>query len=311
MVRYKYTAFFKKNTTAFTIVVDTDFEKYEEMSDGLRKYYGYDNKTGLIEAWRDIAEDRRELKFDYKYFFFDFIQEASILDYLFIGSKATGLIKRNIRFLQDKCKEYLSYNDFSIDFFEKFTSSKRIFISRVLTQENATKLNLNAMPDEIGYRYESDDINAIVFACVHFALTNNYNKVMKCKHCERLFFTQTRKEEYCKRLSPCYGLMDSGTKVLREKSNCFEAVETIKKRFMSRKKVIYDKWYIEGDEGSCENLIRIYKKLMANFKETPNLDNILVLHQYLYSDEMPKQERPNRRKLNAEKRLLKDGGNNG
>ena len=43
---------------------------------------------------------------------------------------------------------------------------------------------------------------------------------------------------------------------------------------------------------------------MDNLKKAPNKENILVLHRYLYSDEMPKQERPNRRKSNAEKRRL-------
>ena len=43
---------------------------------------------------------------------------------------------------------------------------------------------------------------------------------------------------------------------------------------------------------------------MSNILKKPTVENIVEYHKYLYSDEMPKQERPNRRKSNAEKRRL-------
>lgn len=154
-------------------------------------------------------------------------------------------------------------------------------------------------------------ITQVLCAALYYYSLNGL-KLQRCKHCEKWFATKNLKQEYCNRKSPCFDLVVCDKKVLEVNSSCVKAVDTIKTRFKDRKKQIYNKWYIEGYEEAYKNLNKTFKHLMDILKKAPNEENILMIHRYLYSDEMPKQERPNRRKSNAQKRLLKkEGANNG
>ena len=96
----------------------------------------------------------------------------------------------------------------------------------------------------------------------------------------------------------------NGKKILNAKHTCKDAVRIIRQRFADRKKQIYNKWYIDGLEDECRELLNKYYQLSNTIKNEPTVDNIVACMEYLYSDDMPKQERPNRRKSNAEKRKL-------
>ena len=127
---------------------------------------------------------------------------------------------------------------------------------------------------------------------------------MRCKHCGKWFATKTLKEEYCDGISPCYGLIVEGKKVLGSERTCKDAVGIIKQRLADRKKQIYNKWYAEGFEDECFELNERFYKYKTAIKENPTVENITACMIYLYSHRMPAQERPNRRKSNAERRRL-------
>ena len=146
-------------------------------------------------------------------------------------------------------------------------------------------------------------VTQVMIAALYYYAYNEY-KLTRCKHCGKWFATKTLKEEYCDNTSPCYGLIVAGKKVLGSKRTCKDAVGIIKQRLADRKKQIYDKWYAEGLEEECFELNERFYQYKAAIKENPTVENITACMEYLYSDSMPKQERPNRRKSNAYMRGL-------
>lgn len=171
-------------------------------------------------------------------------------------------------------------------------------------------------------------ITQVLCAALYYYSLNGL-KLQRCKHCEKWFATKNLKQKFCNRISPCFNMVVCGKKVLGgQGASCEKAVDTIVRKFQDRKKQIYDRWH-DGkhaclyeclkcpysdciEEKRCYILCTTYKEMKRKIHEKPNIDNIIKLHEYLYSNEMPKQERPNRRKSNAQKRLSKkDGANNG
>lgn len=130
-------------------------------------------------------------------------------------------------------------------------------------------------------------VKEVLIAILYYYAYNGY-KLARCKHCRKWFATKTFKEEYCKRISPCYELTVCGEKILRDKTPCLEAVEKIKQRFKDRKKQIYNKWDING-EGDCEELNKNFKEYMERIKVSPTVENICECQKYLYSENMPKK----------------------
>ena len=307
ILKQRYYAYYEKNSPKVRIALRLDYDSQDEKSEYIKSLD--DNETPLEDFAFDYYTHNYLL--DFTYLLGDLIATDNPferLKTLFIGAseKASLVFVHQLHKAEKLYKQYISYNNFSLEFLSVFANEKRIHINPTLCEiinDRFFPLKTDSVTDKIFYEYESTDIKDIIFSTIHFALSDGY-KLVKCKHCERWFFTQTLKEEYCKRLSPCFDMVDCDTKVLREKASCGKAIDTIKRRFRDRKKAIYNKWYIEGDDEACENLNRTYKRLMDNLKKAPNKENILILHRYLYSDEMPKQERPNRRKSNAEKRRL-------
>lgn len=164
------------------------------------------------------------------------------------------------------------------------------------------------------------DVKQVMTAVLYYYAYNEY-KLTRCKHCGKWFAVKSLKTEYCNNISPCYKMKVNGTMVLSAELPCAQAVRTIKERLQSRKKTIYDKWCNKPDCSDdcfncklpdcivterCGELCNKYAELSKKIKEQPSVENILLLHKYLYSDEMPKQTRPNRRKLNEERRRLKE-----
>lgn len=159
--------------------------------------------------------------------------------------------------------------------------------------------------DEPGsMRFESlKTVTHVMIASLYYYAYNEY-KLVRCKHCGKWFATKTLKEEYCDGISPCYGLIVEGKKVLGSERTCKDAVGIIKQRLADRKKQIYNKWYAEGFEDECFELNERFYKYKTAIKENPTVENITACMIYLYSHRMPAQERPNRRKSNAERRRL-------
>lgn len=157
-----------------------------------------------------------------------------------------------------------------------------------------------------------EDVKQVMTAVLYYYAYNEY-KLTRCKHCGKWFAVKSLKTEYCNNISPCYKMKVNGTMVLSAELPCAQAVRTIKERLQSRKKTIYDKLYYDGwsngetdSQEQCRELCDKYAELSKKIKEQPSVENILLLHKYLYSDEMPGQTRPNRRKLNEERRRLKE-----
>lgn len=85
-----------------------------------------------------------------------------------------------------------------------------------------------------------------------------------------------------------------------------------------KKKSIYDKWIVEktcdgncdiykyddcilgAKNSKCKELYNNYRAFKKAIISSPTSENIIALHKYLYSNQMPKQERLNRRRGNAE-----------
>ena len=136
----------------------------------------------------------------------------------------------------------------------------------------------------------------ILFSIVHYYVMNGY-KLARCKHCEKLFATRSLKTQYCARISPCYRMVVCGKPVLREPLQCGQAVAVIKQRFKDRKRSIYNSWYVSQKHiGELTNaFLNTFTDGFSAFNKAPTVANARALHEYLYSDEMPKQTRPNRK----------------
>lgn len=307
ILKQRYYAYYEKNSPKVRIALRLDYDSQDEKSEYIKSLD--DNETPLEDFAFDYYTHNYLL--DFTYLLGDLIATDNPferLKTLFIGAseKASLVFVHQLHKAEKLYKQYISYNNFSLEFLSVFANEKRIHINPTLCEiinDRFFPLKTDSVTDKIFYEYESTDIKDIIFSTIHFALSDGY-KLVKCKHCERWFFTQTLKEEFCKRNSPCSDISIDGKKLLGKEQPCRIAVDTIKKRLQDRKKAIYNKWYMEGDEENCEALNEIYQKHKKAITQNPTVENIVNLHRYLYSDEMPKQERPNRRKSNAEKRRL-------
>lgn len=175
---------------------------------------------------------------------------------------------------------------------------------RITHNMTANFLPTNLADISEGMRFDNlSNVTQVLIAILYYYEYHGYSLV-KCKHCGKWFATNSQKNEYCGRTSPCYNLVVCGKKVLGSKRTCNEAVGIIKQRLADRKKQIYNKWYAEGLEDECFELNERFYEYKTAIKENPTVETITACMEYLYSDRMPKQERPNRRKSNAERRRL-------
>lgn len=176
---------------------------------------------------------------------------------------------------------------------------------RITHNMTASFLPTNLADISEGMRFDNlSTVTQVLIAILYYYEYHGYSLV-KCKHCGKWFATKSQKNEYCGRTSPCYNLVVCGKKVLGSKRTCNDAVGIIKQRLADRKKQIYNKWYLEDvDTDRIDELIRKYHFFSSAIRESPTVENITACMEYLYSDSMPKQERPNRRKSNAERRRL-------
>ena len=166
--------------------------------------------------------------------------------------------------------EYMSYNDFSIDFLERFANSKNILFNRILTKRNGQKLDINDNTSDIAYRYESTNIRDIIFSSIHFALENGY-KLSQCSHCGRWFFKDGSRagsrKKYCDRKSTFNGY---------EHLPCEQAVRNINQELQRKKKRIYNSMIRE--HLSTEQFVRDFLDecavYMTKIKECASVQNL-------------------------------------
>lgn len=176
-------------------------------------------------------------------------------------------------------------------------------LQRLESYRMKNDISLNCTLDGNKYvYYDCETMRGLLFSVVHFYVMNGY-KLLRCKHCEKYFATKDRHNLYCDRISPCYNLVAAGSAVLRSPLNCEQAVRTIRQKFRDRKKSIYNNWCINSPE-RIDDLLNQCDYYFRQYHNAPVRENIISFQEYLYSDDMPKQERPNRRKSNAFKREL-------
>ena len=150
-----------------------------------------------------------------------------------------------------------------------------------------------------GMRFEGlSSVTQVLIAALYYYAYHDL-KLVRCKHCGRWFATKSLKEEYCERLSPCHNMMVAGKNVLGSACSCKDAVVIIKQRLNHRKKVIYNNWWSTGHYEDTRKLGDTFTELMAAIRKSPTPENIAACMEYLYSDTMPKQQRPNRRNSSA------------
>lgn len=166
------------------------------------------------------------------------------------------------------------------------------------------QMKVNYLPvsfiEREGMRFEGlHTVTQVLIAALYYYAYHDF-KLVRCKHCGRWFATKSLKEEYCERVSPCHNMFVAGKNVLGSECSCKEAVVIIKQRLNHRKKVIYNNWWAAGRFDETRKLGDTFTKLMTDIKKSPTPENISVCMEYLYSDTMPKQQRPSRRKSSTE-----------
>ena len=149
-------------------------------------------------------------------------------------------------------------------------------------------------------------VKEICFALLYFYAVNDL-KLVKCEHCGRWFATDDLHFRYCTRESPCYDVIVYGRRLLRNKASCERAVKTMSQRMFSttvkegkrsRKKAVYDYLYLKygGYSDEIRTIMQKIDDLHDLIKEKPTVENFKKCEEFLYSDEMPRQARPNRKK---------------
>ncbi len=276
---HKYRAIYSKEKTEFHIVLDMEYELYEEMSDSTKTLYGYGDKTGRISP-DDWNVERGEIRRDFRFFFGDFLAHTDtdrifdLISDLFHGLTKSGINELKVGQLH-KAKldyiEYLSYNNFSLAFLERFANSKGIHFNRTLTTKSGQRLSVDSDITDICYVYESQSIDDIIFSSVHFALENGY-KLAKCEHCEKYFFKSGSRagsrQKFCIRKSPVpqYSHL-----------NCEQAVRNIKQELQRKKKRIYNSMIREHE--STEKFVYDFldecAEYSSNIKETASAKNLI------------------------------------
>lgn len=124
----------------------------------------------------------------------------------------------------------------------------------------------------------------VIYGYLYFCAFNHI-KLKKCAHCGKWFTTETFKKKYCDRMSPVerYSHLQ-----------CRRAAEDWRKKLRERETAIYDNWK--------QNLIKYGDRIdelrnaCNTYLDKLSVDNLQTLESYLYSDDKPKQTRPNRRK---------------
>lgn len=187
------------------------------------------------------------------------------------------------------------------DFLQK-TKGKTLSLASIEEYRLSKDIGILYFRSKDGLKYECHCVRDVIFAILHYYAYNGY-KLTQCKHCGKWFATLSLEFEYCDRISPCYNLCVAGKKLLSRPCRCEQAVRTITQKFKDRKRSIYNNWSI-NQNGDINQLMNCCDKYSALIKKSPTVQNLSDYQEYLYSNAMPKQERPNRRSGSFKRRLL-------
>lgn len=184
-----------------------------------------------------------------------------------------------------------------------FFSMKQLDIMRISSNvtENHKPITHEDYEYKDGMQFKINSVLDLLFSLLYF-YTFEGLKLKRCHHCGKWFATPTLKTDYCPRISPCSELTIAGKPLLNAKEPCKQAVKTIRQRFLSRKESIRQNFTANHPE-RLNDFYNQCADYLARYDKAPTIENIIAFHSYLYSDEMPRQSRPNR-KSNSEKRKL-------
>ena len=239
-MKQKYIAYFDQNATTARIDLIITFNNDNELSEEAKKRFEK-YEDFLAESENDTIKIPKQhtnrYVYNCDYFLGNLLASDDPFVYLknlFIGVSEMPLyfFKYQVSCAEKDYKEYISYNNFTLDFFDRFINSKRITISRKMLDYNFQPLSIDNDTSNIIYCYESTDIKDIIFSNIHFALNNGY-KFIQCAHCGRWFFKSggviNSRTKYCKRKSPFKGY---------EHLECEQAVRNINQQCSRIKKRI-------------------------------------------------------------------------
>ncbi len=288
----KFTAYFTKKSPSARLDLRIIFNNYDEMSDSVREDFSDGEAENEIE--KITLFHTKHCFFDYLHLFGDLLSCENTFEYfekLFVATSETNnlFFKYQLRNAEKDYREYFEYGNFTKDFFDIFTNSKRITFNRQLLEVingRFQPLRIDSKTDDIYYSYESTDIKDIIFASIHFALENGC-KFVKCPHCERWFFKSSSRQDsntkYCKRKS-----LVSGYSHL----NCEQAVRNIKQQFTRIKNRIETKAQLSEKNCVCNYVWRFQNecsKFQDIIKESPTVENITKYMEFLQTTEKERE----------------------
>ena len=116
-----------------------------------------------------------------------------------------------------------------------------------------------------------------MIAALYYYAYNEY-KIVRCRHCGKWFATKTLKEQYCKRISPCFGDIIKGKTPLP----CEQAVRNIKQKQSRRHKNVYSYLDISAkDQEEIEHFKTESKKLKEAITRSPSVENFKKYEDFL------------------------------
>ena len=148
---------------------------------------------------------------------------------------------------------------------------------RIENHMKATYLPVNFEGNE-SMRFEGlKTVTEIVIAALYYYAYNEY-KLVRCQHCGKWFATTTRKEKYCKRISPCFGIIVKGKTPLV----CEETVRNIQQKQRRRHRNIYSYLdaYAEKEE-DFEYFKQESKRLRETITRSPSVENFNTYEDFL------------------------------
>lgn len=144
------------------------------------------------------------------------------------------------------------------------------------------RMTANYLPISLGekdsMRFEGlKTVTQVMIAALYYYAYNEY-KIVRCRHCGKWFATKTLKEQYCKRISPCFGDIIKGKTPLP----CEQAVRNIKQKQSRRHKNVYSYLDISAkDQDEIEYFKTESKKLKEAITRSPSVENFKRYEDFL------------------------------
>lgn len=286
-MKQRYYAYYEKNSPVVRIDLTLNFNSYDEMSDDVRALL--DDGTPFDEV---AFQTHTQTYFvDFTYLLGNLLASKKpfeCLKKLFVGASenSSRIFEYHLKEAEKLYKQYISYNNFSLDFLAVFANEKRITINSKLYEVLGGRfypLKIDSKTTKIIYGYESTNIKDVIFSTIHFALTNGY-KLVKCRHCGKYFFVSKEKEIYCNRnsLFPEY-----------EKYTCKKAVKAINDKLERKRISEYERLRIKALEYGVNskhyqiwlNFCNTCQEYKSKLKYNNNIELLQQYQEFLFDSE--------------------------